>query len=325
MAIHWNNSYSGPYSTHAGLVVSSTLRWDVDNRPWIKLWNPILQQVEPYCVEGTNTNEYTGSDIDIDPDLIHEWAVWQEFQGRLETLLGAEESAKTRLQTPKLGSRVVVRKGRKVPVGREGVVFSLGPDHFRKGIRLGIREDSLHEFWISAENVEVLIPGLKPGQMPVCGWSQLERELEKVNPSRFVMKGDKIRHMASGQEGRVFFSKNGRLGYNIPGPKSPPLWASEAEVAVFRSGLWEYNQAKPYTSTPLQMVDMTPSLVANFPEPLNQIAYIEVGEDGSGRAYSSHRVMLTVLPVSVVVGFWAKNTVVVGLSDRNRRYDQITF
>lgn len=73
--------------------------------------------------------------------------------------------------------RIRVIKGRKIPVGVEGIVFWIGPDRFKGGNRCGFKDDGGTTHWISTGNIEVV------NWQTYCRFSEAERtkKLEELS------------------------------------------------------------------------------------------------------------------------------------------------
>jgi hypothetical protein len=78
-----------------------------------------------------------------------------ELEQLVDELLQREREAKAVEENPR-GRRVVVARGRKVPVGTTGVCFWAGESRYGDGRRVGIRGDDGKEHWTDLKNVEVL-------------------------------------------------------------------------------------------------------------------------------------------------------------------------
>jgi hypothetical protein len=71
------------------------------------------------------------------------------------------EATATDAATPEKGKRVVVARGRKVPIGTEGTIIWLGPDRYSDGklYRVGVKDDAGEVHWTAERNVDVIDAG----------------------------------------------------------------------------------------------------------------------------------------------------------------------
>ena|SRR3989344_4273099 len=125
-----------------------------------------------------------------------------------------EDEARARLLEIKKGSHVVVVSGRKVKKGTTGVVFWVGPGTY--GNRVGFKAESGDAFWIAQSNCQAFLPGLEPDEDPDGGWVQLEEKwalvLQKWEAQLPKIR-DEVKIKTSGIQGKVFWVKDGRLGF----------------------------------------------------------------------------------------------------------------
>lgn len=113
-------------------------------------------------VEYATTRSWTyanGATIDATPEVIAAASEWQRKV--LVSDLLAQSAAKARaIET---GKAVVVVKGRKVPIGTEGIVFWKGIDkfksnHYSTAYRIGFKDAEGETHWTAESNVEVIAP-----------------------------------------------------------------------------------------------------------------------------------------------------------------------
>ena len=91
---------------------------------------------------------------------LSEGAKWGELKDVVQTANTLVDSLRAALDPMVKGKRVRVYKGRKVPVGTEGVVFWMGtrvvnlPYGRKTENRLGLHQDDQTVVWVSADNCE---------------------------------------------------------------------------------------------------------------------------------------------------------------------------
>lgn len=97
-----------------------------------------------------------GASVDATPEVREKAAKFYAKRNLTARLERAADDART----PGKGKRVKVIKGRKVPIGTEGTVFWVGPDHYSRhgALRLGLKDDAGATHWTAASNVEVIAP-----------------------------------------------------------------------------------------------------------------------------------------------------------------------
>lgn len=94
------------------------------------------------------------------------------------------------------GDKVRVVRGRKVPLGTEGVVIWVGEGHW--GTRLGVKDAGGEVHWTAATNVELVETA--SGTPPVFGVPSAEPFV----PPAWAYKGAKVT-LTTGEAGEVFW------------------------------------------------------------------------------------------------------------------------
>lgn len=123
------------------------------------VWDAEAQDVREIQYATTRGWTYRNS-VRVDATDEVRAAAGEVLARRYSAAAAAKANAEARV--PKLGSRVRVVKGRKVPVGTEGTVFWVGPDRYKSSkwgtvYRVGIKTaDGKH--FTSMSNVEVVDP-----------------------------------------------------------------------------------------------------------------------------------------------------------------------
>lgn len=140
------------YETHHGLCVSDREMngsWDSD---WYMLvWNPETQ--EPFEIEFASTRGWTypcyASRPDATPEIMAAYRAWHDAKCERARLAEEERRAKT----PDRGKVVRVVRGRKVPIGTQGLCTWIGASKF--GVRVGI-DTAQGRVFTAVANVEVV-------------------------------------------------------------------------------------------------------------------------------------------------------------------------
>lgn len=181
--------------------------------------------------------------LDATPEVVALYEAWKARQAAQaeEARLHAEEIAKENrakedeaearawlIERPTKGDKVVVVRGRKVAKGTVGIIRWEGGNDY--GPRIGMAVEGKEKLvYTSPSNVEVIFPGLQPGETPEGGWAALAHRLRSERT--FPVKGDQVRN-AEGVTGVVFWVDKGngsRLGFKTT-PKSDPIWADTSSV-----------------------------------------------------------------------------------------------
>jgi hypothetical protein len=241
--------------THVGLVMTSRVEKvekvmsdiyaDVSS---CVVWNPEKGTVESVRL-GSNfelETRYGTATVDIDPKIQAECdakaaaaeAARKKAEGeRIER--EAEERARDAVIGPAPGVEVVVVRGRKVPHGTRGVVFHEGDGKY--GPRVGFMDAAGKKHWTSTSNVVGVLPGREPGDRPACGWRTLRDMIQTARDAwrkTWPVKGDKVRHLASGIVGNVIWVRDERLGMkrDRASKDEDPTWGDAWEFAVIEAG-----------------------------------------------------------------------------------------
>jgi len=237
-------------TTHVGLVMSPS--WSKEERVMsdvyadvrrCRVWDPTKGETGTVRLGSNFENETTRGEatVDADPAVLAAWKAEEDRKAeayrvaeadRLEA--GTEARFKALLTEVKKGAEAVVVKGRKVPKGTRGVITWAGPGNY--GPRVGIKDAQGTVHYTSESNIEVLLPGMAPGEVPEGGWRALHTRLEEeksVREASYPKKGDRVR-LSSGVLGYVFWAESERLGVKRVGaPRDEePTWCNAWDVAV---------------------------------------------------------------------------------------------
>ena len=158
--------------------------------------------------------------VDATEGALLKWAAWRAVREAEQAEQGVvlrEERARIDAHLPFPGVRVRVVKGRKVPVGTEGVCFHLKAGSW--GDRCGFTDNDGDTHWTAADNVERVV-SKKDGET----WVDFCREEREAWPK----KGEiwSISGVPGKSEGPVFWvSDDGqRFGIKLGQAKDDVLW-----------------------------------------------------------------------------------------------------
>jgi hypothetical protein len=156
------------YDTHHGFCIRDYERNGYDDSDWyMVVWNP--EKNEPETIEFASTRGWSypcyGSKADATPEVLAKYQAWEAEQERQRN----ERKAAAEAARPARGKTLKVVRGRKVPIGTEGICIWTGSTHFggiitRRGQRLGgrsservgIKDAAGEVHWTAAANVEVV-------------------------------------------------------------------------------------------------------------------------------------------------------------------------
>lgn len=140
------------YETHHGLCIQDREMNGYDDSDFMMLiWNPETQEPYEICFASTRGWSYPcyGSSPDATSDVMEAYNAWTNRRIAQSRKAEAERLART----PDKGKTIRVVRGRKVPVGTEGLCFWIGPSQF--GVRVGIESDGA-KYFTAIQNVEVV-------------------------------------------------------------------------------------------------------------------------------------------------------------------------
>jgi hypothetical protein len=171
------------------------------------VWSAELRAPISVFLKNFDFDEAAEAEVDATQEVVDAYEAWKVAEAEKKAQAAYDlrcDQARERLLEPKVGYRAVVVKGRKVPVGTEGIVTYI--KYGAWGLRVGIKDDEGEVHYTAAHNVHRVVH-LEDGE----DWIATECRLE-VSPPR---KWDLIRTRDSGIEGTVFFvSVDGdRIGF----------------------------------------------------------------------------------------------------------------
>ena len=251
MAINWTKLETAPDgrlvrgkwhddgTSHEGLVMSASWTKQIrvmsdvwENATYCLVWDPNTETAETITLHISDMSSRRGvvSGVDADPAIIaaYEAELARKDEVRRVAEEGhrirtAEAAAERELKDIQKGCEVIVVKGRKVPVGT------------RVGLELAGKDKLTYT---ALSNCDAVIPGLEPGDAPEGGWVELLESVradERARAAVLPKRGDRVRILADGTEGTVFWVRDGRYGIDprpagSKGRCETPIWADESEI-----------------------------------------------------------------------------------------------
>lgn len=160
-----DNSSASPiwlYDSHIGLCIRDHEMNGYDDSDWyMTVWNNEKNAPEEIMFATTRGWSYPcyGSSPDATPEIMEKYNAWKAEQKRIYLeMLAKEEAAK-----PTVGKTVKVIKGRKVPIGTEGIVRWYGEakafsyyDSKHPTMRVGLQTAAGATYYTAASNVQVI-------------------------------------------------------------------------------------------------------------------------------------------------------------------------
>ena len=233
MPLLWKDNAGNVWETHAGLVIGSTTRCvrvmsDIySDEQYAHVWNPEHARVDEVHVGGAfelNTR-HAKVVVDAPPEVFAfvqrqhaEAALRADEQRKTEAAQVEEARAKREILAPLKGRTVVVVGGRKVKKGTKGTVF--WTDSPTNPARVGMKDASEVTHWVDARWCEAVYSDFPVGGAPACGWLAY-RDALRAQEEGFkaalpkVKKGDEVTLASTGLTGKVFWTKDTRLGLHF--------------------------------------------------------------------------------------------------------------
>jgi hypothetical protein len=233
MPLLWKDNAGNVWETHAGLVIGSTTRCvrvmsDIySDETYAQVWNPEHARVDEVHVGGAfelNTR-HAKVVVDAPPEVFAfiqgqraEAALRADEQRKTEAAQVEEARAKREILAPLKGRTVVVVGGRKVKKGTKGTVF--WTDSPTNPARVGMKDANDATHWVDARWCEAVYSDFPVGGAPACGWLAYRnalREQEEGFKATLpkVKKGDEVTLASTGLTGKVFWTKDTRLGLHF--------------------------------------------------------------------------------------------------------------
>lgn len=238
MPIRWIKGTAPVNDTHQGLVLSpERFSSSVASRIECEVWDPINSRPLTCLLRSAETDLQGYATVDAPPDVMKAWEDYKAHiatadltQNFTEEEKFAEEAARDKVLEIKLGSEVVVVGGNKVPRGTRGKCIGVYDGNFG-GKRVGVQDSAGVKHYTSKANCQGVVPGCHVDYVPPGGWRAY---LASLPPEVVVMcprKGDKVRRLSDGLEGKVFWAKGERLGFKGLGG-TDAIWANAQEVVI---------------------------------------------------------------------------------------------
>lgn len=226
--------------THEGAVIST-------GGSIVRIMSDVWA-TEFHCVvvnpDGTYATVYLGNDefgttgsatVDAPQAVIEKWKA--EVKAAQERAL-AEEIARDRAARAEnfcsrieAGRKVVVVRGRKVPVGTKGTVKIVRGGNYGTSALIAT---VVKDVWVNIGNLAVDHALLTNGE-PISGetWETVQAAMMREEDARLAAmpkNGDKVRLKADpARQGVVFWVRGDRLGFKET-PSSDPVWANASDV-----------------------------------------------------------------------------------------------
>lgn len=247
MSIVYNKGPKAGQKEFVGAVL------DIDGRPYQRFSDDWGTETFARVWDGTAIINITLSydwdeplalgDVDASPEVRAMAATWAEAQRVEKERLAAirrEQEAEYRAQEIILsvteGKPVRVVRGRKVPIGTEGIVTGFSSQRF--GYR-AVTTNALIQtaggetFKTNVNNLEVTLAPAE-GQT----WLEYQQELWQKEEAAAIRKGRTVRRKVDGVAGPVFWLGEGRLGFALDNEKNARgafvnvVWCQTHEVEV---------------------------------------------------------------------------------------------
>lgn len=131
---------------------------------YAEVWNDETQAVESFYVGGYSNggSYYSKAEADAGEEIQAKAAAWKAAKEAKAAAERAEREAELEARTFRSGKRVKVARGRKIPIGTEGVIFWMGVDNWGKQ-KLGIATSDRKvggKFadvqWVAASNCDIV-------------------------------------------------------------------------------------------------------------------------------------------------------------------------
>jgi hypothetical protein len=181
--------------------------------------------------------------VDATPEVRALAVAWAEAQRvekeRLDAIRRAEEAeyrAQESILSVTEGKPVRVIKGRKVPIGTEGIVTGFSSQRF--GYR-AVTTNALIQT-AGGETIKTNVNNLEVTLAPAEGqtWLEYQQELWQKEEAAAIRKGRTVRRKVDGVAGPVFWLGEGRLGFALDNEKNARgafvnvVWCQTHEVEV---------------------------------------------------------------------------------------------
>jgi hypothetical protein len=312
MPLLWMDNNGDRWDTHHGLVVSGPhtrcvrVMSDIySDEQYAQVWNPEHARVDEVHVGGAfelNTR-HAKVVVDAPPEVFAFISAQQaettrkaEETRKAEARKAEEDRAKREVLAPTKGRTVVVVGGRKVKKGTKGTVF--WTDSPTNPARVGIKDANDTTHWVAARWCETVYADFPVGGAPACGWVvyrdalRAQEEGYKATLPK-VKKGDMVTLASTGLTGKVFWTKDTRLGLHFGDEKDAAgnylnkAWADLVDVCAV-NGITVSVAVAPPTPAPPAAPEFIPhdEVGEALPWPYSAISALNI-EDGVYAAYDA--------------------------------------
>lgn len=236
---YWKTYERTGETQHEGLVLqvdSHEIKvmsdvWAVET--YAIVWDPTTGTPKHVALYNTEFGGLREAEVDATPEVQMAYEAYraeEDRKAKAAAFASACQDAQKRLSVPCLGCPAKVFKGRKVPVGTEGLVVWANDDD--RPSRIGIRDDAGKIHYTAIDNAVRTDATLLDGE----SWLDAYRRLQTRRP----YNGDRVKVLSGSGEGAVgtmFFCREGRVGIRlsnrmISGRFVDVVWADLLRVAL---------------------------------------------------------------------------------------------
>ena len=314
MPLLWMDNNGNRWDTHDGLVVGGPYTRCVrvmsdiySDEQYALVWNPNTARVDEVHLGGAfelNTR-HAAVVVDATPEVRAsverqraEAALRADAQRKQEAAQAEEARAKRDLLAPLKGRTVVVVGGRKVKKGTKGTIF--WTDSASNPARIGMKDEQDATHWVDARWCEAVYSDFPVGGAPACGWVAY-RDALRAQEEGFkaalpkVTKGDMVTLASTGLTGKVFWTKDTRLGLHFgeekdaQGNYTHKVWGDLVDVCAVNGVTVS---VVPPTPAPMPPAPSAPEFVPHdeegvaLPWPYSAISRLNI-ESGVYAAYDA--------------------------------------
>lgn len=186
------------------------------------------------CIYGLGST--AEAEIDATPEVLEAYESFnkeKERKSKIDAALKNESDAQARLLVPAIGFPARVVKGKKVPIGTEGIISWASAEGF--GTRIGLKDVFGKVHFMDRDNAIRLVTQLEGGS-----WVDTEQRLLVAPPNRW----DRVKIVSGtheGKEGLVFYQNGMRIGVALTPRKEDGryrdvIWTEAPSVQITKTG-----------------------------------------------------------------------------------------